>query len=531
MKFNKENKKWVLTLGLLVVLGFNLSVHFSPKSGPEYAQLGATQEQFETAVVAKKHTEGYADLSQQAAPPVQAVVTPEEKKEDKKKTEAGTGGTIEFITNRGDGNMSSVIFTKDGKGKTVATYSKCKNKTKENDTCPTCKIQQSLDMNFTDNVAELKNALNLIENCTPEIKDEKSKEELAKEEHKDDFKRLAKECDKKSKTDRLECNIDGLTKLLKDEKITYEQNDVTSFFDKYIKEPLRIELGSSNMTNWTTGGYSDFTEKLRDLTEKIKTMQDEVRGEYSYIRDRIGNVSIRAIADKALEINSYSRSNSPDALIAQQISMGQLQMMTQLLPAGNKAGLLAAVSRGDVSSLYAGNLYNSVDNYGNLILNNLSDISRMSPHSASNMLSLGLMGLDNWNYRHGAINSLELGHDRFNRISLASGLYDDGFFGNSRLNSFDSSYRRGFFGRDYSRPFGDRSGLRQSRRGTGRSGIFSDGRSGIFTDSFNRGFNDNGLGLLGSRNSFDSFNRSFDGGLNIRRDGSRLIQRGSNLNF
>lgn len=45
MSFSNPRTKWVLTTGLVVLLGLNLSVHFSPTSGPEVAQLGATPEQ------------------------------------------------------------------------------------------------------------------------------------------------------------------------------------------------------------------------------------------------------------------------------------------------------------------------------------------------------------------------------------------------------------------------------------------------------------------------------------------------------
>ncbi len=564
MKFNKENKKWVLTLGLLVVLGFNLSVHFSPKSGPEYAQLGATQEQLEPVMLAKKQTEGFADLSQisppappvqTAAPKVNVVVSPEEKKADKKNTEGAVDQSIRSRTTHdarfgsGKSGEDTVIFERLEDGTTRAKHFKCKNEIKTE--CVECnKAITNLNIEFTRDLFDLSTALSAaVSDCNQsdkkaEDKIVKSKEDLAKEEHKDDFKKLAEKCNKEKKqAEKLECSIDGLTDLLKKPGFIYEENEVKSFFSKYIKTPLQTELSSSNSSSSNVWGIGDiggasiyeFQQKLSSLTDKMKEMQDEILPDYSYLRKEIANISIRAIADKTLEINSYTNARNPTGAMT---ATNELSLMARMLPSANKVGLLAAVDSGFINRRYANNLFGSIEQYGNFSINKLADISNMNPLAANELMRLSLMGMDSWDYQRSTFdpigfsrNAGRLGYDRFDRLSLASNLYDRDFSGDYRGNSFDSSFRRGFFGRDYSRPFSDRSGLRQSRRGTGRgSGIFSDGRSssGIFTDSFNRGFNDNSrLGILGARTSLDSFDR----GLNIRRDGSRLIQRGSNLDF
>ena len=566
MKFNKENKKWVLTLGLLMVLGFNLSVHFSPKSGPEYAQLGATQEQLEPVMLAKKQTEGFAELSQEAAsgggkvdksipvaPPVQNADKKDAKdgkddKKDPKDLKTTEGGIDQSLRPRtiqdarfgsGASGESTVVFERLADGTTQARHFKCKDQIKTD--CVECnKAITNLNVEFTKGILELSTALSAaVNDCNPTDKkvehaSSKTKEELAKEKSAAEFAKLVEKCtkkDKKSQVERLECSIDGLTELLKNPN--YEESDVKSFFSKYIKTPLQNELSSSNSSNTSMWGIADnsaatiyeFQQKLSGLTEKMKEMQDEILPDYSYLRKEIANISIRAIADKTLEINSYNNARNPHAAT---IATAELNLMGRLLPSANKAGLLAAVGNGYINGNYAKNLFGSIENYGMFSLLNSNRIGQMGPLAASELMQLSLMGMDSWDYQRGVFDPIGFSRgsdpfrriDRFGRLSSASNLYDDSFFGDYRRSG---RYSDNFFGRDFSRPFNGGIGRRQSRRGTGH--FFSD----RFNDSvgFNnsRGFNDNRLGILGSQRVDEGF-RSFDRSLNLRTDGGgrRVLQ-------
>ncbi len=543
MKFTDRQQKWTLTTGLLIALGFNLSVHFSPKSGPDYAQLGATEQQLEPVMLAKgPKIEGVTQLSSDTPPATKDI----------KQTEASAGTTTtKEVPLMRDGKYIKVTAQSSSDGKTKITYAACE--AVQSNQCPSGNCVQNvalLDVGFNSGVDELANAFNAagFSKCTPQAEASKpvvaatnaevavatvaatpAPAVVAKVEetnHKEDFDKLKTTCDKEYKTERLECKIKGLTKLLKNTKITYEKSDVVEFFDKQIKTALKNELNSYTADNsvWPLDPMTVYREKLTSLSEKIKEMQEEVREEYSYIRERVASVSIRAIAEKATEINTYNHSNALDAPYAASEALKQLNFMTSILPTANRAGLISAVDNSLIDSQYARNIYNSVGNYGNGILNRIADIGSMDPRRADMLLNTGLLDLDSWNYRSSAINSLDLRNGRGIRQGLAGFNYD-------RFNdlSYDR-YDRGGFLND-SRYSNGRN--RQTRRGThsGGSGLFTTGNRGgqtsylggrrslLGNDRYNDGFFNDRPSLLTNDGLFPQINATQFGGRGLRSRG------------
>ncbi|MEK6774379.1 MAG: hypothetical protein AABY64_10585 [Bdellovibrionota bacterium] len=531
MKFTDRQQKWALTTGLLIALGFNLSVHFSPKSGPDYAQLGATEQQLEPVMLAKgPKIEGVTQLSS---------ATPK----DVKQTEASAGTTSsKQVALKRDGEYIDVSVQSSSDGKTKITYAACK--AVQSNQCPTGNCVQNvalLDVNFNSSLAELANAFDAagFSKCTPQaeapVVAAKNAEvqpvaavvatpaavvaKVEETNHKEDFDKLKLTCDKKTKTDRLECNIDGLTKLLKNTKITYEKSDVTEFFDKQIKTALKNELNSStaDYSVWPSSGLTDYREKLTSLSEKIKEMQEEVREEYSYIRERVASVSIRAIAEKATEINNYHHSSAIDAPYAENAALNQLQLMTSILPTANRSGLVAAVNNSLIDSRYASNIYNSVGNYSNGILNRIADIGSMDPRRADMLLNTGLLDLDSWNYRTSAINSLGLRNGRGIRQGLDDlnyDRYDRGFFSDSRYSNGRGLRRQGLRGIQ-----GGGSGLFTTANRGGQTSYFGGRRSLLGNDRYNDGFFNDRPSILTNDGFFPQINATQFGGRGLRSRG------------
>ncbi len=503
MKFTNLQQKWTLTTGLMIALGFSFSMHFSPKSGPEYAQLGAAQEQIEPVMLAQdKKLQVTHMSSENKLPPPPTVV---DKKEEAKKTEANV---FPVWINR-ESEMQQIKFeTSDQAGKTKVTFPVCKvEATQKNQNCPTgtCGTKsQLMDVDMNSGISELVNvfaatygkcATEEAKTASPvttpannaEVKSSTTTTVAATEvseedKHKAVFDKVRAKCDKESKESRIDCRINELTKLLSDSKVVYTKSVVLDFFKTQIEEPMKNSLGSYDYTN--PFAQHEYVEKTRDLANKIKEMQEEIGSSYSYLRERIANMSVRAIAEKALEVNTYRHTGQVGLESA---ALGQLQIMNQLLPASNRIGLMSAMSNEMVklNPLYASNMYSSVGSLGNNIFNNISRIADMDSYSAQSLLTTGLIGLDSWNYQRGALTSLDL-VPQLHRLGIDDGsiLLSDRLSGRGRRgNVFD---RGGLFG-------SGRLGLNDSSMGSRRGG--RRGTGGSLSSSFFR----NDSGVIGNR--------------------------------
>lgn len=559
MKFTDQQQKWALTTSLLVILGFSFSMHFSPKSGPEYAQLGAAQEQIEPVMMAKNLTEEevmHLSSNEPSESVVKTVVIKSPEVNVRGKTEASATPIDAALKVKGqyeDKKAPTEEPKKDESSITCQDLEKISN-------CPTCLEVKLMNIDKTSGLSDLiqkfaaagltkcrsqedsKNSVVAIKTSgnaetvivpsvapsTTSSAPAEEKEKSEEDKHQAVFDKAKATCDKKSKDDRLDCNIREFTKLLTNDKITYSKSVVLDFFKKNIETSLVDELES-----YDTNDPVAFQEKVRSVGDKIKELQNEIGKDYSYIREKLGNISIRAIAKKALEINQYHQSPyvTPENLMAERAATNQLQFMAQYLPSANRAGLAAAVSSSLISNRYASNIYGSIDNYRNGIMSNIANISNMSPLEADLLLNTGLSGLDSWRYERSAFNGLTLNSGIRGRYDSAfrRGFYDDSLSDGLSIRSGQLLGRgNGLYDRGYSLG----SGLRTSRTGRGVSRLNLNGSSVFNTSNiFNNNrfgsqqllFPNNNLvmstsGQLGPvqtfRSGFNSFDNRFDGRFN-----------------
>jgi len=511
MKFTNQYQKWALTTGLMVALGFSFSMHFSPKSGPEYAQLGASHEQQEPVMLAENARLQVTHMSAELPPPPPPLKTEEaaKKEESTKKTEAGTV----YLPVERDGEKQ-IITAKFKNGKTEIIYPECKAIQKSHN-CPTgnCTMNTSLiDKDLNSDLTELVNVFsstygkcNFAESTATATttKSSADSETSEEEKHKAVFDKLRAKCDKDkdSRLARLQCNIDGLKQLLSDSKVVYTKSVVVDFFKTHIEEPMKAQLSSYDYTN--PYAQHEYLQKMQELSKNIKDMQEEIGSSYSYLRERIANMSVRAIAEKALEVNTYRHTGQ---IGMENAALTQLQMMNYMLPASNRTGLLSAVSNQLVNPLYANNMFTSVGSLGNNMLSNISRIADMDPYSAQALLTTGLVGLDNWSYQRGGLSSLDviprlggLGLDRSDLYMSDSLVHGRLMRRGSGLFDGDIYDRGGIFGRSYDRGsiFGQHSG--SGRRNVRRGNLFSS-QSSVFSNNFDS----NRLGI--STNTLSNLN-------------------------
>lgn len=527
MKFTNQQQKWALTTSLLLVLGFSFSMHFSPKSGPEYAQLGAAHEQIEPVMMAKNYgEEKVVHLSSESVVKTVTLKSPEV--DLRKKTEASATPLDGSLKVTGQYQETKTQSTKDEDSKetkkeqssiTCQDFEKIAN-------CPDCLQIKLVDIDKTssfnslakafftagltkcksqeeakNNVASVKASTNAetivlpaATTTTTAAASTEQKEKSEEDQHQAVFDKVKATCDKKSKDLRLDCNITEFVKLLKKDKVTYTKSVVESFFKENIEKPLKDDLSNLDDPN----DQIAFEKNLREFSEKIKGMQNDIGKDYSYIREKLAHLSVNALANKALEINRYHhatqinmQSNNPygarESMMAERMATNQLQLMSQYLPNANRNGLLSAVTSKLISRDYASSLYGSVDIYRNNLMSNIYNIASMSPLEAELSLNVG-----NW----------DLEGSRFNRFNLGS-RFQRGY-GNALLTSGRFGRGSSLFDREYGLSDFDSRFLGTRRGGRGRLSNFSrignswSVRSSVFNRSgFNSGFD-----------SFSNFNQS-----------------------
>lgn len=247
MKFTDVQKKWALTGSLATLLSFNLALSLSGYN------IGSTS------------------LASEQQP---------------------TFGEVKL-----DGKTFKVMFEKTGDVTTASIAS---------GSCYSCGERINLPIQFSENIEDMKIALAVAkataskQNATEEkavtvalsrrekeaAKNEKTEDSV--DEGKEALNKSAKECKEKHKksADRLDCNSDGLIRLLANDKIEYNKQDVFKHFVTHIATPL-MELIKA-------GPESANYDLAKSIIEHLASSIPE---DYNYLRQSLAKVNAKIVAD------------------------------------------------------------------------------------------------------------------------------------------------------------------------------------------------------------------------------------------
>lgn len=258
-----------------------------------------------------------------------------------------------LISNQGEELKVQYLATEDGKTTAIVPQ-----KT-ESGLCYECGEKYLLPKNFDSSATALEAALRkaMYEErksaaapasapaAKPVAEKKQEQEEVEVEQENADFLALRERCDKKSDDSfRLSCYANGLTKLLKDKKKSFDRDEVMDLFRSEIEPGLRqgladvSDLVPRRASRLDSGEFSDMGDSRREETQAlVEDMLAQIGSKYNYLRQRLTMIAAKAVLSsqesaqaKLKQADQLKTSNPETALRLQTEGYAKLRAANQI---------------------------------------------------------------------------------------------------------------------------------------------------------------------------------------------------------